>query len=527
MNPDIHAATITAATSGFSWLTVIGGLPLLGMVAVLLMPKDRPQLAKLTALVTALVTFVATVWMSALFKTGGALFQYFTKRTWIQTWGVHYELGADGIALVLIGLTTFLVPVVILASWDGRDYGARSAKVYFAMLLALETLMIGAFASLDVFLFYVFFEAMLIPMYFIIGSHGSAKSSYAAVKFLLYSLLGGLLMLASVIGLYVASLHHLPGGGTFDYTRLLEVHNHISPTVQGWLFAGFMVAFAIKAPLWPLHTWLPDAASESPTGGAVLLVGVMDKVGTFGMIRYCLPLFPDAASTWGPVISGFALVSILYGALLAIGQRDLKRLVAYTSLSHFGFIVLGIFAFTQQGGSGATLYMVNHGFSTAALFLVIGFLATRRGSRLIEDFGGVAKVAPWLAGAFLMAGLSSLAMPGLNSFVSEILVFVGTFLRHRALAVVATAGIVLAALYILIMYQRTMHGPVREGNEGLRDLNRWEAWVLGPVIGLIIALGVYPKPLLDVIDPAVTQVLHLTGYTDIQPPVASDTQGNK
>ncbi|HET7408004.1 MAG TPA: NADH-quinone oxidoreductase subunit M [Mycobacteriales bacterium] len=513
---------LTSATSGgFSWLTLLGGLPLLGVVAILFLPKDRPQLVKLTALVTAIVTFVVDVWMSALFHTGGALFQYVTKKTWIASWGVHYELGADGIALVLIGLTTLLVPIVILASWDQRELGRRSPTTYFVMILLLETLMIGAFASLDVFLFYIFFEAMLVPMYFIIGSPGSAKSSYAAVNFLLYSLLGGLLMLASVIGLYVAAAQHLPGGGTFDYTELLQVHNHISPTLQGWLFAGFMIAFAIKAPLWPLHTWLPDAADEAPTGGAVLLVGVMDKVGTFGMIRYCLPLFPHAASTWGPVICGFAVVSILYGALLAIGQRDLKRLIAYTSVSHFGFIVFGIFAFTQQGGAGATLYMVNHGFSTAGLFLIVGFMATRRGSNLIEDYGGMGKVAPWLAGVFLVAGLSSLALPGLNSFVSEIMVFIGTFLTHRALAVAAVFGIVLASLYILIMYQRTMHGPVRQGVEGARDLTRREAWVIAPVIGLIIALGFYPKPLLDAINPAVAQTLHLTGVRDHQPSVAS------
>ncbi len=507
----------------FSWLTVLGGIPLLGIIALALQPKDRPQQAKVTALVTALVTFGVDVWMSALFATGGARFQYFTKHTWISSWGVHFELGADGIALVLLGLTTFLTPVVVLASWREEDYGRRSARTYFAMILALETLMIGAFASLDVFLFYVFFEAMLVPMYFIIGSHGGARSSYAAVKFLLYSLLGGLLMLGSVIGLYIASARYLPGGGTFDYTALLNVHQHLSPTVQGWLFAGFAIAFAIKAPMWPFHTWLPDAASESPTGGAVLMVGVMDKVGTFGFLRYCLPLFPDAARAWGPVIEGFAVVSILYGALLAIGQRDLKRLVAYTSVSHFGFIVLGIFAFTLQAGSGSTLYMVNHGFSTAGLFLVIGFLASRRGSRLMQDYGGVAKVAPWLAGAFLISGLSSLSLPGLNSFVSEMLVFVGTFLRHRALAVAAVAGIILAALYILVMYQRTMHGPLRQGSEAVTDLTRREAWVIAPVLVLIVALGFYPKPLLDVIDPAVRSTLHQTGITDLQPSVPQGT----
>lgn len=510
---------MTTAGAGFPWLSLIAGLPLLGVVGVLVLPRERASSAKNVALVATLATFAADLAADASFAGHGATFQFLSRYTWIATWGVHYEVGVDGIALVLLGLTTLLMPIVVAASWDRVEHGRRSPRTYFAMLLALETMLAGAFVSLDVFLFYVLFEAMLVPMYFIVGAAGTAKSSYAAVKFLLYNLFGGLLMLASVVGLYVEAAAHLRGGGTFDYTRLLALHTHLSPTIQGLLFAGFAIAFAIKAPMWPLHTWLPDAAAEAPTGAAVLMVGVMDKIGTYGFLRYCLPLFPAAARQWGPVIEGFAVVGILYGAFLAIGQRDLKRLVAYTSVSHFGFIVLGIFAFTEQAGTGATLYMVNHGFSTAALFLAIGFLASRRGSRGIDDFGGVAKVAPWLAGAFLVGGLSSLALPGTNSFVSEILVFIGTFLRHRGLAVAATAGIVLAALYILLMYQRTMHGPLRPGNEGIRDLSRREAWVVVPVVAVIVGLGVYPKPLLDVISPAVTANLHATGFANTQPSV--------
>ena len=286
--------------------------------------------------------------------------------------------------------------------------------------------MVGVFAATDVFLFYVLFEAMLIPMYFIIGSYGGAQRSYAAVKFLLYSLVGGLLMLAAVIGLYVVS----DGGPqAFLFENLLGTE--MGTSTERLLFLGFFIAFAIKAPLWPVHTWLPDAAAESPPGGAVLLVGVLDKVGTFGMIRFCLPLFPDASQWATPVVITLAVIGILYGALLAIGQTDLKRLIAYTSISHFGFIVLGIFAMTTQGQSGSTLYMVNHGFSTAALFLIAGFLISRRGSRLVGDFGGVQRVAPMLAGTFLVAGLSSLALPGLSSFVSEFLVLVGTLLPLR------------------------------------------------------------------------------------------------
>ena len=294
-------------------------------------------------------------------------------------------------------------------------------------------------------------------------------------------------------------------------------------TTERLLFLGFFIAFAIKAPLWPVHTWLPDAAAEAPPGGAVLLVGVLDKVGTFGMIRFCLPLFPDASQWATPVVLTLAVIGILYGALLAIGQTDMKRLIAYTSICHFGFIVLGIFAMTSQGQSGSTLYMVNHGFSTAALFLIAGFLISRRGSRLIADYGGVQRVAPMLAGIFLVAGLSSLSLPGLSSFVSEFLVLVGTFTRYEAAAVIATVGIVLAALYILLMYQRTMTGEPTEHAEKLRDLTTREAWVVAPLIAVIIALGFFPQPLLDVINPAVARTMHQVGVTDPKP--ATPAQG--
>jgi NADH-quinone oxidoreductase subunit M len=319
-------------------------------------------------------------------------------------------------------------------------------------------------------------------------------------------------MLAAVIGLFVVS----KGG---DHAFLLQnlVGTHFSPSTERLLFLGFFAAFAIKAPLWPLHTWLPDAAAEAPPGGAVLLVGVMDKVGTFGMIRLCLPLFPDASKWAAPVVITLAVIGILYGALLAIAQTDLKRLIAYTSISHFGFITLGIFAMTTQAQSGSTLYMVNHGFSTAALFLIAGFLISRRGSRAIDDFGGVQRVAPMLAGTFLVAGLSSLALPGLSSFVSEFLVLVGTFTRYEVAAVVATAGIILASLYILLMYQRTMTGEPTEETSKLTDLTPREAWVVAPLLAVIIALGFYPKPVLDVINPAVAKTMHQVGQHDPAP----------
>ncbi len=503
--------------SSFPWLTVVGAVPL---VAALLLPAVPSRLAKHFALLAAVVTLALTIAMCAAFEAGGPRFQFRQTYEWIPAFGVHYAVGADGIAVALIARSAVLVPIVILASWHDADRptrsGRRSAKTFLGLVLVLETMLIGVFAALDVFLFYVFFEAMLIPMYFLIGSYGASgdqvKRSYAAVKFLLYSLAGGLLMLAAVIGLY------LVGGRTFLFPDLV---GNVATTraIEDVLFLGFFVAFAIKAPLWPFHTWLPDAAAEAPTGAAVLLVGVLDKVGTFGFLRYCLPLFPNASHTFGPYVLVLSVIGILYGALLAIGQADLKRLIAYTSVAHFGFIALGIFAFTTPGQSGATLYMVNHGFSTGALFLIVGMLISRRGSRFMADYGGVQRVAPWLAGAFLVAGLSSLALPGLSTFVSEFLVLVGTFTTYRAFAIVATLGIVLAALYILIMYQRTMHGPIKPGLEHLRDLTGRESWVLAPVLAIILALGVYPKPLLDIINPAVKATLQDVHRSDPKPPI--------
>jgi NADH-quinone oxidoreductase subunit M len=399
----------------------------------------------------------------------------------------------------------------------------RSVKTFFALLLVLETMMIGVFAATDVFLFYVFFEAMLIPMYFIIGSYGGPRRSYAAMKFLLYSLFGGLLMLAAVIGLYVVSASQ--GEGTFAFEQLLGLHEEMSTTVEIALFSGFFIAFAIKAPLFPFHTWLPDAGAEAPVGGAVLLVGILDKVGTFGFLRYCLPLFPEASRILGPYVIALCVIGILYGALLAMGQKDLKRLVSYTSVAHFGFIAMGVFAFTTQGQTGAVLYMVNHGLSTGALFLVVGFLIVRGRSRLIPDYSGVANVAPVLAGTFLFAGLSSLALPGLSTFVSEFLVLIGTYQRYPVAAVLGAVGVILAALYVLLMYQRTMQGPLRLPallGDRMRDLQLREVMAVAPLLALMLVLGVYPKPLTDVINPAVEATMQDIGQTDPAP-----TQGDR
>jgi NADH-quinone oxidoreductase subunit M len=371
-------------------------------------------------------------------------------------------------------------------------------------------MMIGVFAATDLFLFYVFFEAMLIPVYFLIGGYGTGNRSAAAIKFLLYSLFGGLLMLASIIGIYVISGNQI--GATFDLTQLstLEIDNQ----TENFLFLGFFIAFAIKAPLWPFHTWLPDAAKAATPGTSVLLLGVLDKVGTYGMIRFCLALFPDASKTFTPLIITLAVISIIYGAFMAIGQKDIKGLIAFTSISHFGFITMGIFAMTSQGMSGANLYMVNHGFSTAALFLVAGWMMARRKSSTISDFGGLQRVTPVMAWSFFIAGMSGLALPGLSSFVSEFLVLVGTYTRYPVAAVIGTLGIVLAALYILIPIQKTLHGPTIEGNENLKDLNLREKIAIAPVIAVIVVMGFYPKPVLDLINPTSEKIVTTAGFTD-------------
>src|ERR1700735_582722 len=514
--------------NGFPWLTVAGAVPLLGAIVIMLVPRLPPDsaeadvrardgLAKFLALAVSLITLVVVIIIAVKFQIGGPNYQFTETYSWIPAFGVHYALGVDGIALVLIAMSAVLMPVVILASWNDADGGKHSVKTYFALMMTAETMMIGVFAATDVFLFYVFFEAMLIPIYFMIGSYGVGKRQYAAVKFLLYSLLGGLLMLVAVIALYVYSVRSPVTGhhGSFLFSELVNVS--LSPTVQKGLFLRFFIAFAIKAPLWPFHTWLPDAAASSQPGAAVLLVGVLDKVGTFGMLRYCFELFPAGAKYFTPLVITPAVIGILYGAIVAIGQQDMKRLIAYTSVSHFGFIALGVFAMTSQGVSGATLYMVNHGFATGALFLLAGFLIVRRGSDRIADFGGVQKVAPVLAGLFLISGLAGLSLPGLSTFVSEFLVLIGTFSRYKVGGSFAVAGIILAAIYILWMYQRTMNGPVAESVSAMPDLKLRELLAVVPLVALIIALGVYPKPVLDVINPAVNTTMTQVGAHDPVP----------
>jgi NADH-quinone oxidoreductase subunit M len=500
--------------------------PLVGAAVVVCLPRSRPQLAKTVALVWSLAVLALTVVMYVSFRANGPRFQFSESYTWIPAWGTKFTFAADGIALVMLALIALLVPLVILASWGDADPepgrpSRRSVPSYFALLLALEFTMIGVFAAADIFLFYVFFEIMLVPMYFLIGSYGGARRQYAAVKFFLYSLVGGLLMLAAVIGLWVVGRNQL-GHATFDWNELTKLN--MATGTERWLFLGFFLAFAVKAPFFPFHTWLPDAGGAAPAGAAALLVGVLDKVGTFGILRYCLPLFPNASKYFAPLGLALALVGIIYGALLAIGQNDLKRLVSYTSIAHFGFIGIGIFAFTTQGGTGAVLYMVNHGLATGLLFLVVGMLVGRRGSALVSDFGGAGKLVPVLAGVFLIAGLASLALPGTSPFVSEFLVLLGTFTVNKAVAVIATFGIILAAGYVLWMIQRTTQGalnPALEKIESMRrDISAREVVVVAPLIALILLLGFYPKPVLDVINPAVKATFTQMGNADPNPTVA-------
>jgi NADH-quinone oxidoreductase subunit M len=503
-------------------LTISLLLPVVGAVVVALMPKrdDGSALPKQVAFGFSLVTLLVVAWIAIGFDTGGQRFQFVEEATWIRAFGAHYALGVDGIGLTLVVLTAILTPVVILASWNDGDHGRWSANAFFAWMLALEGLAIGVFAAMDVFLFYVLFEATLIPIYFLMGGFGGPRRAYAAVKFLIYSLVGGLIMLAAVVALYVISADS-PTGPTYLLSELTQITAGLDTDVARWLFLGFFVAFAIKAPMFPVHTWLPTATGESTPGTSVLLVSILDKIGTFGMIRFCLGLFPEASQWATPVIVVLAVISIIYGALVAIGQDSIPRLIAYTSVSHFGFIVLGIFVLNSYGQVGSTLYMFNHGLSTAALFLVTGYLIRRRGSQFISDFGGVEKVAPILAGLFLVAGLSSLSLPGLAPFVSEFLVLVGTFAFNWWYAAFAVTGIVLAAIYILLMYQRTMTGPTTPAVAGMRDLNVREIGALAPLVLLIVVLGFFPKPLTNIIEPAVGHTLEQAGVSDPQPTVGS------
>ncbi|OBH62070.1 NADH-quinone oxidoreductase subunit M [Mycobacterium sp. E2479] len=526
------------------WLSVLWLVPLAGSVLIILMPPGLRQLAKWTGLVFGVLTLAVAVVVTVGFKTGGAPYQFVEKHPWIPAFGAGYTLGVDGIAVVLVLLTAVLIPVLQVAGWndgDGDDQlrpaspsarwsrsgeRSRGVQAYIALTLAIESMVLISVVALDVLLFYVFFEAMLVPMYFLIGGFGGGPGrSRAAVKFLLYNLFGGLIMLAAVIGVYVVTSQH--NAGTFDFREIVagvaSGRYGADSAVFKALFLGFMFAFAIKAPLWPFHRWLPDAAVEATPATAVLMMAVMDKVGTFGMLRYCLQLFPGASTYFRPLIVVLAVIGVVYGAIVAIGQTDIMRLIAYTSISHFGFIVLGIFVMTSQGQSGSTLYMLNHGLSTAAVFLIAGFLISRHGSRAIADYGGVQKVAPILAGTFLVSAMATLSLPGLAPFISEFLVLLGTFSRYWLAAGFGVTALVLSAVYMLWLYQRVMTGPVASGNEKIGDLRGRELVVVAPLIALLLMLGIYPKPVLDIINPAVENTMTTMGQHDPKPTVPVGT----
>ncbi|MHA6805927.1 NADH-quinone oxidoreductase subunit M [Salinifilum ghardaiensis] len=513
-------------------LPVLILLPLAGSVVVALL-RAAPSAAKWTALAVSLAELVVAAVAWGAYDPVGERLQLAASAPWIPAFDVRFAFAVDGIALVMIAVIALLVPLVLAYSWGERLPAGRTHGGFFALLLVQQAVLVGVFATTDLFLFYVLFELMLIPMYFLIGGYGRGeRRQYAAVKFFLYSFFGGLLMLGSAIGAYVYS-GQVTGRGTFDWERLVPVLADAPLSVQVWLFLGFFAAFAIKAPLVPFHTWLPDAAQASPIGVTVLVVGVLDKVGTFGFLRYGLPLAPDAARTLAPLGLVLAVVGVLYGSLQAFGQRDLTRLVAYVSIAHFGFIALGIFAFTAQAQVGAASYMVNHSIATGMLILVIGMMITRGGSTRIADYRGMAQVTPVLAGMLLVGGLSTLSLPGTNSFVSEFLVLLGAFRSEPVYAVLASVGMVLAAVYVLWFYQRTMQGPLggdallaaapgpgavgdpeRTAPRGIRDLGGRELAVLAPLVVLVIGLGLYPKPVLDVINPSVAATMQEVGVSD-------------
>ncbi len=516
---------------GQSPLTVLILVPAVLAALVWLVPPLRAA-ARPIGLVTSVLVLAGAVALATGFDLGGAeQIQFDQVASWIPAFGASYAVGVNGLGLVMILLATLLVPIVIVAGWnevtlpdgvgddagDSDEVAAAQKKAldyrragWVALILVLEALMIAVFAARDIFFFYVVFEAMLIPVYFLIGVYGGANRRYAAVKFLLYSLAGGLLMLAAVIGYFFVATDQ--GSTAFLLDQGPNVDMAAMPAgTEMLLFLGFFIAFAIKAPMFPVHTWLPDAAQQGTPGTSTLLVGVLDKVGTFGMIVLCLPLFPQASKAAAPVIIVLALISIIYGALVAIGQKDLMRLIAFTSVSHFGFIVLGIFVGTQVAMTGSMIYMVAHGLSTAAMFLVGGFLSQRGGSQDMSTYGGMQRITPVLAGTFLVSGLASLALPGLSGFVPEYLVLLGTFEAMPWAAIVAVLGVVLAALYILLAYQRVFTGPPAENRAGMADLDIREKVVMGVLIAGMLVLGFYPAPVLEAVQPLAGVVSGLIG----------------
>jgi NADH-quinone oxidoreductase subunit M len=483
-------------------LTLIVFAPVVGTALLAVLPREPAVGVRRAALVFALVPFALSVVMLARFQTGVADFQLVERAAWIRPWGIEFHLGVDGVSLFLVLLTTLLTPLVVLASWTDVT---KRVKEYYALLLLLETGMLGTLLALDLFLFYVFWEVMLVPMFFLIGVWGGTRRVYAAIKFVLFTMLGSLPMLVAI--LYCGWRTKGPGSGfSFAYERFLVLS--LSPGEQLWLFAAFALAFAIKVPLFPLHTWLPDAHVEAPTGGSVILAGVLLKMGTYGFLRIALPLFPQAALEAAPWLVALAVVGIVYGALVATMQPDLKKLVAYSSVSHLGFVMLGLFAFNPIAVAGSLYQMLNHGLSTGALFLLVGMIYERRHTRLIASFGGLWAVMPRFAVLLLIAMLASAGLPGLNGFIGEFLIMLGAFGPWPWATAVASSGVVLGALYLLWMYQRVIFGPlVHEENRRLADLDAREIAVLVPVLGLCFAMGLFPAPFLTRMQPSIDRIL--------------------
>ena len=487
-----------------SILTLITFLPVAGAALLLFMRKASTGAIRNIALGVSLVTLLLSLPLFSEFDVSNPGMQFEQSVPWIPSLGIQYHVGIDGISLFLVLLTTVLTPIAILSSWNSIE---KRVREYYLFMLLLETGMIGVFVALDFFLFYVFWEVMLVPMYFLIGVWGGQRRIYAAVKFFLYTMVGSVLMLVAIIALYF-----LNGATTFDFPVILANLQSgnlvLNPTQQYWLFLAFFFAFAIKVPLFPLHTWLPDAHVEAPTAGSVILAGVLLKMGTYGIVRFCLPMFPEATRELTPFISLLAVVGIVYGALVAMVQTDIKKLVAYSSVSHLGFVVLGIFALNEQGLQGAMYQMLNHGISTGALFLLVGMIYDRRHTRLIDEFGGLADPLPVFSTIFMIVTFSSIGLPMLNGFVGEFLILLGAFDANVTFAVIATSGVILSAVYMLWMYQRVIFGEVTNPkNKKLADLDFREKLVLVPLVVLIFWMGIYSESFLRKMDTSVNQVL--------------------
>jgi len=500
----------------FPLLTVIVALPALTGVTVALLPRARAEVVKLVGVGGSLATAVLGGYLAYGFATRTAGFQFETRHDWIRAFGISWHLGVDGISLFLVLLTALLFPLALLGPGVHHD-----EKSYLAWMLVLETGCLGTFLALDLLLFFLFFEVVLVPMYFVIAGWGHENRVYASLKFFLFTLAGSALMLVAMLALVFLHANHTGGHVTFDLVALARDPG-LSAHAARWVFLAFTLAFAVKVPLVPVHTWLPDAHTEAPTGGSVILAGVLLKMGAYGLLRFGIFLFPKAAHDEAPVLLTLAVIGMTYGALVATMQRDLKRLVAYSSVAHLGFIVLGLFALTSQGLTGGVVQMVNHGLSTGALFFLVGMIYERRHTRQIAELNGLQRVAPWLAGVFTVVMLGSIGLPGLNGFVGEFLVLAGTFVTHRWWAVVGTTGVIFAALYLLWAYQRVFHGAPRGENSTVRDMTWAERALMAPLVGLIVFLGVYPRPVLTRIEPSVDAVLaHVRDTSGYHQPAVS------